>query len=97
MSRVFIHDEAIGKRHPCAGDRGGAGSTVRLNDIAVDGDLALAERLQVDDRAQRAADQALNFHGAAALLAGSSLAAGAVPVARGNMPYSAVTPAAPDP
>ena len=46
--------------------------------VAVDGDLALAERFQIDRGAQRAADQALDFDGAAALLAGGGLAAGAL-------------------
>ena len=45
--------------------------------VAVDGDLAFAERFEVDGGAQRAADQALDFDGAAALLAGGGFAAGA--------------------
>ncbi len=66
------------QRHPGAGDRCGAGAAVGLDHVAVDGDLALAERFEVDHRAQAAADQPLNFHGAAALLAGGGLAAGAL-------------------
>jgi hypothetical protein len=49
------------------------------------------ERLEIDHGAQAAADQALDFLGAPRLLAGRRLAAPAVWVARGSMPYSAVT------
>ena len=63
------------QRDPGAGDRGGAGAAVGLDDVAIDGDLPLAERRQIDDRAQAASDQALNFDRAAALLAGGGLAA----------------------
>ena len=45
--------------------------------VAIDRDLALAERLQIDRRAQGAADQALDLDRTAALLAGGGLAAGA--------------------
>ncbi|MNC93180.1 hypothetical protein D3C83_97510 [compost metagenome] len=55
------------ERHPAAGDRRGARAAVGLDDVAVDGDLLLAERRQIDDGAQRAADQPLDFQGAAAL------------------------------
>lgn len=41
---------------------------VRLDDVAVNGDLALAERLAVDDRAQRTADQTLDLARAAVQL-----------------------------
>ena len=68
--------DAVGQRHPGAGDGGGAGAAVGLDHVAIDRDLALAERLQVDRGAQAAADQALDFHRAAALLAGGGLAAG---------------------
>ena len=67
--------EAIVQRHPGAGDRGGAGAAVGLDHVAVDGDLPLAERRQIDHRAKAAPDQALDFDGAAALLAGGGLAA----------------------
>ena len=79
------------QRDPGAGDRGGAGAAVGLDHVAVERDLALAERLQVDHGAQRAADQPLDLQRAAALLAGGGLAPGALRVARGSMPYSAVT------
>ena len=48
----FHPDEAIGKRDPRAGDRCGARAAVGLDDVAVDGDLPLAERRQIDHRAQ---------------------------------------------
>ena len=54
--------------------RGGAGAAVGLDHVAVDLDGALAERRQVDHRAQGAADQALDFLGAARLLAARGLA-----------------------
>ena len=66
------------QRDPAAGNRCGAGAAVGLDDIAIDGDLLFAERLQVDDRAQRTGDQPLDFQRAAALLAGRSFAAHAV-------------------
>ena len=62
------------QRDPAAGDRGRAGAAVGLDDVAIDGDLLLAERLQVDDRAQAAADQPLDLQRPAALLAGRRLA-----------------------
>ena len=70
--------DAVVQRHPGAGDGGGAGAAVGLDHVAVDGDLALAERRQVDHRAQAASDQPLDFDGAATLLAGRGLAAGAL-------------------
>ena len=47
--------------HVAAGDRGAARAAVGLEHVAVDVDAALAERLEVDDRAQRAADQPLDL------------------------------------
>ena len=68
--------EAVVERDPCPGDRGGARSPVGLNDVAVDGDLPLAERFEIDHRAQAAPDQALNLDRAPALLAGGRFAPG---------------------
>ena len=79
------------QRDPAAGDRGGAGAAIGLDHVAIEGDLLLAQRLQIDHGAQRAADQPLDFQRASALLAGGGFAADALPVARGSMPYSAVT------
>ena len=70
----FHPGEAVVERDPGAGDGGGAGAAVGLDDVAVDGDLPLAERLEIDHRTQAAPDQALDFHGAAVLLAGRGLA-----------------------
>jgi hypothetical protein len=52
-----------------AGDRCGAGAAVGLDHVAVQVQRAFAKRLQVERGAQRAADQALDFLRAAALLA----------------------------
>ena len=56
---------------------GGARAAVGLQHVAVDVDLALAHGRQVDHRAQRAADQALDLLRAARLLAARGLAVGA--------------------
>src|SRR6516164_6520927 len=47
------------QRHVAAGDRSGAGAAIRLQDIAIDADLAFAEPGQIDDSAQAAPDQPL--------------------------------------
>ena len=60
-----------------AGDGGGAGASVGLEDVAVEDDGALAEGLHVDDRAEAAADEALDLVGAAADFAALGLARGA--------------------
>ena len=52
------------QRQPPAADRRRAGAAVGLEHVAVDEDLALAERGHVDDRPQRPADQALDLLGA---------------------------------
>ena len=69
--------ERVVDRHAGAGDAGGAGAAVGLQHVAVDEDLALAERVEVDHRAQTAADQALDLLSASALLAACGLAAAA--------------------
>src|SRR4029078_11551743 len=53
------------ERHVGAGDRRAAGPAVGLEDVAVDPDRPLAERLEVDDYAERPADQPLNLDRAA--------------------------------
>ena len=60
-----------------AGDGGGARAAVGLQHVAVERDGALAERGEVEHRAQRAADQALDLLRAAALLAARRLAVAA--------------------
>jgi hypothetical protein len=89
--------DRIVHRDPGAGDRGGAGAAVGLQHVAVDLQRALAERLQVDHRAQAAADQPLDLLGAPRLLAARRLAVVRVWVARGSMPYSAVSQPCPLP
>ena len=69
--------EGQGQGHGRAGDGGGARAAVGLDHVAVEDDGALAEGLHVDDRAQAAADEALNLVGAAADLAAFALARGA--------------------
>ena len=69
--------DRVGQRDVRAGDRGGAGAAVGLEDVAVEDDGVLAERLVVDDRAQRAADQPADLVGAAADPALDRLAVGA--------------------
>ena len=61
--------EGVVERDVGAADRGGAGAAVGLEHVAVDGDLALAERDQVADRPQRPADEPLDLLGPAGLLA----------------------------
>ena len=80
--RAFLDDrarthpfEAVAQREPGAGDRRRARAAVGLDDVAVDDDLALAQRRQIGHGAQRAADQALDFLRAAGGLAGGGLAA----------------------
>ena len=90
-----LFDELRGRqrqRDVAARDRGRARAAVGLQNVAVDRDRVLAERIAVDDGAQAAADEPLNLERAAALRAARSLAlACGVCVARGSMPYSAVT------
>ncbi len=66
--------EGQGKRGGSAGDGGGAGAAVGLEDVAIENDGALAEDAEVHDGAQGAADEALDFVGAATDLAALGLA-----------------------
>ena len=61
-------------RHPGAGDRRGARAAIGLQHIAVDLDGSLTQSIEVDDRAQAATDQTLDFLGATRLLATRGLA-----------------------
>ena len=77
---------------------GGAGAAVGLQHVAVDGDGALAEHLQVEDaRSERPIRRWISCVRPVLLCrpAASRLAAGVV--ARGSMPYSAVTQPSPLP
>src|SRR6185312_14897053 len=69
--------EAVGESDPGAGDGSGARAAIGLQHIAIDCDLPLAERLEIDGGAKGTADQPLNFDGAATLLTSGGLAAGA--------------------
>src|SRR6185369_11208287 len=82
--------DAVVERDPGAGDRGRARAAVGLQHVAVDGELALAERNEVNHRTQAASDQALDLDGAAALLAGGGFAPRALERGARSMPYSAV-------
>ena len=67
LERPLLDEPLAGepqRDHP-AGDRGAARAAVGLQDVTVDVDRALAERLEVDHPAQRAADQALDLDRAA--------------------------------
>src|SRR3954471_5268340 len=59
---------------PRTGDRRAAGAAVGLEHVAVDPERPLAERLEVEHRAQRAPDHPLDLDRAALLLAGACLA-----------------------
>lgn len=62
-------DDGVGEGDVGAGDGGRTGAAVGLEDVAVQDDGVLAERLVVDDGAQRTADQAADLVGASADLA----------------------------
>ena len=70
--------ERATRRDVGAADRGAARAAVGLEHVAVELDRALAERLEVDDGAQRAADQPLDLDRPPALLAARRLAVGAL-------------------
>ena len=74
IERPCIHSKQSCKRDPGAGDRGRARAAIGLQHVAIERDLALAQRLQIGDGAQAAADQALDFLRAAGLLAGGRFA-----------------------
>ena len=67
----------IRQRNASAGDGGGAGAAIGLDDIAIELDGALAQAPQVHRLPKRAANQALDFHRATTLLAAHGLAIGA--------------------
>ena len=64
------------KRNPCARYGSRSGAAVGLDDIAIDGDLPLAERLEIHYGAQAAANEPLDFDGAAVLFSSGGLAPG---------------------
>jgi len=82
--------QAIMQGDPGPRDRGGSCAAIGLQNIAVKRDLAFAQGLKIGDRAQTAADQALDFVGSPGLLAEVTSRRVRVCVARGSMAYSAV-------
>jgi hypothetical protein len=76
---------------------GGARAAVGLQHVAVEVDGALAQLLQIEHGAQRAADQALDFLVRPLCLPRAASRSPRVWVARGSMPYSAVTQPSPLP
>src|SRR4051794_27478072 len=95
LARVDQPAERAVQRDVAAADRCTARAAVGLQDVAVDPHGALAERLEVDDRAQRAADQALDLDRAAIRAAARGVAL--LPLAgRGRQhPVLRADPAAP--
>ena len=67
--------QGINERYATASNGRGAGAPVSLDDVAIDRDGVFTESGQINSRAQGAADQALYFDGAAALLASGSFTA----------------------
>ena len=70
--------DGVGKRNEPPANRRGARAAVGLENVAVNRDSAFAERGQIDHRTQRAADEALDFHGAPLLFATRGFAHGAL-------------------
>ena len=68
----------IMKGHPGTCDGGGTGAAIGLQHIAIERDLAFTKGRQIDHGAQGAADEALDFLGAAGDLAGGGFAAHAL-------------------
>src|ERR1700686_3437226 len=79
----FHPGEAVVERDPGAGDRRGAGAAVGLDDVAIDGDLALTERRLRPISRWISTVRPLCLPADASRRVRSS-------VARGSMPYSAV-------
>src|SRR5262249_28646173 len=55
----------IGQSQKSPGNAERAGAAIGFEDVAIDRNSPFAEGVQIDDRAEAAADQALNFGGAA--------------------------------
>ncbi|CAM2158368.1 hypothetical protein PT2222_40276 [Paraburkholderia tropica] len=69
--------DGVVRRDERARDGGRAGAAVGLQHVAIEVDGACAERFEIEHRAHRAADQALDFLGAARLLAARGFAVAA--------------------
>ena len=68
LPRLGERSEREGQRHVARGDGCAARPCVDLEDVAIDRDRVFAERRTIDDGPQAAADEALDFECAAALL-----------------------------
>ena len=53
--------KTVVERDPGAGDRGGAGAAVGLDDVAIERDRPLSEPAKLRDAAERPSDQALDL------------------------------------
>ena len=75
-----IHEllQRIPQGHPGTTDGRGAGAAIGLDDVAIQGQGALPQGLEVHRLAQGAADEALDLQGATPLLALGRLAGGAL-------------------
>ena len=73
-----------GQRGESAGDRGGTGTAVALENVAVDGDGPLTQRGQVHRRPEAAANEPLNLRRAGTELQFADVPAGAFPVGAGQ-------------
>jgi len=72
------------QRHEAAGNAGGTGTAVALQNITVDGDGALAQQLHIHRRPKAAANEPLNFRAAAAELQLVHITAAALAVGAGQ-------------
>ncbi|MNC46348.1 hypothetical protein D3C75_953640 [compost metagenome] len=72
LQRNFVNGKS--HRHKSACDRSCPRAAVRLDNVAVQRNAALAERLQINYRTKRAADQPLDLHRPSGQLAACRLA-----------------------
>ena len=98
MPVFFMKRDALVQRDKAAGDGGGAGAAIGLQHVAVDDDLALAQRRQIARRRAASGRPAAGFPGCGrtACPAAASRRMRSW-VERGSMPYSAVTQPLPEP
>ena len=95
----LLHEgDALVQRDKAAGDRGGAGAAIGLEDVAIDDDLALAERRhdRTTARRERPIRRWISCVRPDCLPAAASRRMRSW-VERGSMPYSAVTQPLPEP
>jgi len=100
LAQELMHQQLAGlaQGDVGAGDGCRAGAAVGLEDVAVDGEGALAQEVEPGDRAQGAADEPLDLSWVRAPTRPRAASRGLrVRVGRGSMPYSAVTQPEPEP